>query len=232
MIRDSHNPRRVQIFYLFSLVEFSSRGKTMHAARHWMDSPSSLTLGNMIRRVIFTKENPEAPRKEGAVLRVFDSLSRAYLEPGMSSLPEVNEGFQEIFFVAGGTGTLVTDGGEHRIREGNGVHVPPGVEHTFVNDGDVPLELIIVVELVPEGTEVESKIALISNYRENDLTMGHWQQTVHGVFEGSSTDLIHDRANNLVQRHAILIVRIEAMQTCDNHELKADKDDVWYMLKG
>ena len=62
--------------------------------------------------------------------------------------------------------------------------------------------------------------------------MGHWQQTVHGVFEGSSTDLIHDRANSLVQRHAILIVRIEAMQTCDNHELKADKDDVWYMLKG
>ena len=232
MIRDSHNPRRVQIFYLFSLVEFSSRGKTMHAARHWMDSPSSLTHGNMIQRVIFTKEDPEAPQKEGAVLRVFDSLARAYLEPGVSSLPEVNEGFQEIFFVADGTGTLVTHGGEHRIREGNGIHVPPGVEHTFVNDGDVPLEFIIVVELVPEGTEVESDTAIISNYRENNLTMGHWQQTVHGVFEGSSTDLIHDRANSLVQRHAILIVRIEAMQTCDNHELKADKDDVWYMLKG
>ena len=49
---------------------------------------------------------------------------------------------------------------------------PPGVEHTFVNDGDVSLELIIVVELVPEGTEVESDTAIISNYRENDLTMG------------------------------------------------------------
>ena len=204
----------------------------MDAARHWLDSPSSLTHGNMIQRVIFTKEDLEAPQKEGAVLRVFDSLARAYLEPGVSSLPEVNEGFQEIFFVADGTGTLVTDGGEHRIREGNGIHVPPGVEHTFVNDGDVPLELIIVVELVPEGTEVESDTAIISNYRDNNLTTGHWQQTVHGVFEGSSTDLIHDRANNLVQRHAILIVRIEAMQTCDNHELRADKDDVWYMLKG
>ena len=204
----------------------------MNAARHWLDSPSSLTHGNMIQRVIFTKEDPKIPQKEGAVLRVFDSLARAYLEPGLSSLPEVNDGFQEIFFVANGTGALVTDDGEHRIREGNGIYVPPGVGHTIVNDGDVPLELIIVVELVPEGTDVESKTALISNYRENDLTTGHWQQIVHGVFEGSSTDLIYDRENGLVQRHAILIVRIEPMQTCDNHELKADKDDVWYMLDG
>jgi mannose-6-phosphate isomerase-like protein (cupin superfamily) len=186
----------------------------------------------MIRRVIFTKEDPGAPHNEGAVLRVFDSLARAYLEPGVSSVPQINKGIQEIFFVADGTGTLVTDDEEHPIREGNGIYVPPGVEHTFVNDGDIPLELIIVVELVPEGTEVESSTALISNYRENDLTTGHWQQIVHGVFEGSSTDLIFDRENGLVQRHAILIVRIEAMQTCDNHELKADKDDVWYMLKG
>ena len=95
----------------------------MNAARHWLDSPSSLSHGNMIQRVILTKEDPEAPHKEGAVLRVFDSLARAYLEPGVSSLPEVNEGFQEIFFVANGTGTLVTDGGENRIREGNGIHV-------------------------------------------------------------------------------------------------------------
>ena len=36
----------------------------------------------------------------------------------------------------------------------------------------------------------------------------------------------------MVQRHAILIVRVEPMQTCDNHDLKADKDDVWYMSKG
>ena len=204
----------------------------MDAARHWLDCPSSLTHGNMIQRIIFTKEDPAGPRNEGAVLRVFDSLARAYLEPGVSSLPQINKGFQEIFFVASGSGTLVTEDGEHPIREGNGVYVPPGVEHTFVNGRDIPLELIIVVELVPEGTEVESDTAIISNYRENNLTTGHWQQVVHGVFEGSSTDLIYDRRNNMVQRHAILIVRVEPMQTCDYHELKADKDDVWYMLKG
>ena len=204
----------------------------MDASRHWLDCPSSLTHGNMIQRVIFTREDPADPRNEGAVLRVFDSLARAYLEPGVSSLPQTNKGFQEICFVASGSGALVTEDGEHFIREGNGVYVPPGVEHTFINSGDIPLELIIVVELVPEGTEVESDTAIISNYRENNLTTGHWQQIVHGVFEGSSTDLIYDRKNGMVQRHAILIVRVEPMQTCDYHELKADKDDVWYMLKG
>ncbi len=77
----------------------------MNCARHWLDSPSSLTHGNMIQRVILTREDPENPGKEGAVMRNIESLARAYLEPGVSSVPHINEGLQETFFVIDGTGT-------------------------------------------------------------------------------------------------------------------------------
>ena len=95
----------------------------MKCARHWLDCPSSLTHGNMIQRVIFTREDPENPHKEGAIMHVIESFARAYLEPGVSSVPHINEGFQETFFVIDGSGTLISDGQERSIRDGDGVYV-------------------------------------------------------------------------------------------------------------
>jgi len=204
----------------------------MNCARHWMDAPSSLTHGNMIQRVILTREDPENPGKEGAVMRNIESFARAYLEPGVSSVPHINEGIQETFFVIDGTGTLISGGQERSIRDGDGIYVPPGVEHTFVNDGDKPLEFLIIVEVVPAGAEVESQTAIVKNYRESNLGMGHWKHIVHDLFGGTPNELIHDRANRMVQRHAIAIVFMDPMQTSDNHGHTTDKDEIWYMLKG
>ena len=85
----------------------------------------------------------------------------------MSSLPQINKTISGNFLRRQwDRNSSVTNDGEHLIREGNGVYEPTRVEHAFVNSGDIPLELIIVVDLVPEGTEVESDTAIISNYRE------------------------------------------------------------------
>ena len=195
----------------------------MDAARHWLDCPSSLTHGNMIQRVILTREDPEDPRKEGAVLRVFDSLARAYLEPGVSSLPHINEGIQEIFFVASGSGKLVTPGQEQALREGDGIMIPPGVEHTFVNDGDSLLELLIVVEPIPEGTFLKNKAPLVRNYRESPLTISHWSYLVHPIF---------GQKDGLVELRDILVVLIDPLQTGDRHGHGPYMDEVWYMWRG
>ena len=36
----------------------------------------------------------------------------------------------------------------------------------------------------------------------------------------------------MVQRHAILVVLMDPMQTSDSHGHITDKDEIWYMLKG
>ncbi|MBI2506127.1 MAG: cupin domain-containing protein [Candidatus Latescibacteria bacterium] len=190
--------------------------------RHWIDCPATLTHGNIIQRVIFTRQDPQA-RQEGGVLRFIESFARAYLEPGVSSVPHVNEGIQEVFFVASGSGQLVAGAQKHGLREGDGVIMPPGVEHTFVNEGQEPLELLILVEAVPKGAKVKGRKPLVRNFAQNNMGQGHWSHLVHKVF---------DRNDGLLQMHAVLIVRIEAMQPADTHGHGADMDEVWYMWKG
>lgn len=192
-------------------------------ARHYLDCTPSLTHGNVIQRVIFTKQDPENPEATGAVMKHIDSFARGYLEAGVSSAPHVNEGIQEVFFVAGGSGTLIADGQERRLREGDGVLMPPGVEHTFRNDGDEPLELLIIVESVPEGAEVKNKSPLIRNYRESRIGQGHWHHLAHGIF---------GREDGLTVLHSVLVVRMEPMTTADTHGHGADMDEIWYMWKG
>jgi mannose-6-phosphate isomerase-like protein (cupin superfamily) len=182
-----------------------------------------LTHGNIIQRVIFTKEDPQNSRKEGAILHFIDSFARGYLEPGVASVPHVNEGIQEVFFVANGDGKLTTGDHEQRLREGDGILIPPGVEHAFVNDRDVPLELLILVESVPEGTSITNTTPLIRNYRETPLGQGHWTHIVHKIFGPD---------DGLVQLHSVLIVRIEPMQTADTHGHGANMDEIWYMWRG
>ncbi len=91
-------------------------------ARHYLDCTPSLTHGNIIQRVIFTKQDPENPEARGAVMKHIDSFARGYLEAGVSSAPHVNEGIQEVFFVAGGSGTLIMDG-QQRVCQGRCEHL-------------------------------------------------------------------------------------------------------------
>lgn len=190
--------------------------------RHWIECPSTLTHGNIIQREIFTKKDPENPRKEGAVMNFIDSFSRGYLEPGVSSVPHTNMGIQEMFFVAGGSGRLKVGHDEIPIMEGHGILMPEGIEHTFINDGHEPLELLILIDTVPPDFKGITE-PLIKNYRDSPLSQGHWTHLVHGIiYKSEGFGVIHNT----------IIVRIEAMQTADSHGHADDMDEVWYMWKG
>lgn len=190
--------------------------------RHWMECPSTLTHGSIIQRVIFTKKDSENPCKDGAVMNHIDSFARGYLEAGVSSTPHINEGIQEMFFVAGGSGRLVAGADNLAIKDGDGILMPVGIEHTFINDGNEPLELLILVETVPPGFTPLTK-PLIKNYRDSPLSQGHWTHLVHG--------LIYKTEGFAVINNTI-IVQIEAMQTADNHGHPDTMDEIWYMWKG
>ncbi|MDE0017941.1 MAG: hypothetical protein OXU51_17300 [Candidatus Poribacteria bacterium] len=59
--------------------------------RHWLQSPSSLTHGNIIKREIFSKRTEDSADKEGAILRYVDNFSRCYLEPRIASVATAKE---------------------------------------------------------------------------------------------------------------------------------------------
>lgn len=191
--------------------------------RHWLDCPPSLTHGNIIQRVIFTKRNPQTPPVEGAILNYVDSFARGYLEGGVSSTPHVNEGIQEVFFVTAGSGTLIAAGEKQVLREGDGILIPPAVEHTFVNNSGSPLELLILVESIPLGTRVKSKAVLIRNYRQSPVVQAHWHHLSQSIFS---------QADGLTKLHSVLVVRMEPMTAAEMHGHGLDMDEIWYMWKG
>jgi len=190
--------------------------------RNWMDSPSRVTHGYMIERVIFTKKDPEDPGKEGAVMAHIDSFSRAYLESLCESVPTTHDDIQEIFYTVSGKGVFKAGNEEISIREGDGIVVPPGITHSVKNELEEPLEFIILVLSMPEGAEVRKEV-LIRNYRETSLGKGHWNHLAHPVFG----------TNDRLRIHTFLMVGMEPMQTADTHGHEPGTgDEIWYMLKG
>ncbi len=191
-------------------------------ARHWIDCTPSLTHGNVVQRVLFRKRAAE-PGDAAGVLSHAEWFARACLEPRAVSTPQANRGVQRVFFVAAGSATLVAGGDERRVGEGDGILVPPGVEHAFRNDADDPLELLIVEERIPSGVALGRPAVKIRNYRDAAVHQAHWHHLVRRVFGPE---------DGLARLHTVLVVRMEPMTTSEPHPHPADVDEVWYMWKG
>ncbi len=192
--------------------------------RSWLQSPSSLTHGNIIRREIFSKKDPDDPHKPGAILNHIDSFSRCYLESRIASTPTSFDDRQLIFYIVDGEAIFEGGAVKQEVREGDGIIVPPGTTHVLNNEANTtPLEFLILEEILADAPGTPREDVLIRNYREQHLTQGHWTHLVHSIF--GETD-------GLAKLHFVLMVTIDAMQTADTHGHADDMDEVWYMLEG
>lgn len=69
------------------------------------------------------------------------------LEPGVSEGSHIHEGenaLEEIYYFIKGKGVMWVDGEDVPVQAGDAMLVPPGVDHSFRNTGDVPLKLTII----------------------------------------------------------------------------------------
>ena len=57
--------------------------------------------------------------------------------------PHVHTGYNEVYYVLSGTGTVTLADETHELRPGAVVVIPAGVPHSLLADGDAPLEFII-----------------------------------------------------------------------------------------
>ncbi|HEY4426889.1 MAG TPA: cupin domain-containing protein [Solirubrobacteraceae bacterium] len=67
--------------------------------------------------------------------------------PAGEQIPEHDEGArdqEEVFYVLGGSPTLVIDGDDHPVRAGTFARLDPMHSRTVRNDGDEPASMLIV----------------------------------------------------------------------------------------
>jgi mannose-6-phosphate isomerase-like protein (cupin superfamily) len=193
--------------------------------RSWRQSLPKSSHGTLIERRIFSRMNPDIPKEAGAVMQHVKSFSRATLDAHVATAPTVHENEQEIFYIVAGEGRIETEGFMEKIWEGSGILVPPKLSHTIVNEGKVPLELLIVTEDVPqEALDKVSKKAIVRNYHGLPVSVGgHWCHIVRKLF---------GTEDGLVTLHSVLVVSIDGMSIGEPHPHGPGTDEVWYQLKG
>lgn len=69
--------------------------------------------------------------------------------------PHRHRDFEECIFVLSGQGTTESDSGEHRLRPGDTLLVPPGEAHVTRNTGQVPLILLCFFPVADAGAGTE-----------------------------------------------------------------------------
>lgn len=188
-----------------------------------LDCAPTVVRGSLVERTLFRNRAAAAGDGASPVLRHADRFAHGELAAGAGTATSVDHAAQTVFFVADGSGALIADGREHRLREGDGVFVPAGVEHALRCDGDRPLEILLVEESLPSGARPARASVLIRNYRDSEVGIAHWSYRVQRIFGPE---------DGMACLRTVLVVSMDPMTTGDVHGHGFELDEVWYMWRG
>lgn len=79
------------------------------------------------------------------------SVIQERVPPGRGEVKHFHSKAHQYFFVLKGKATLEFDDSSITFGAGEGVHVPPGVEHRFANTGSEAVEFLVISTPTTEG---------------------------------------------------------------------------------
>ncbi len=194
--------------------------------RNWRESMPRQSFGSLVERDLLLPSDgdPMKPKAPGAVLTVLKGLSHGMLDVGASTVPSKLEGEQEIFYIVSGKGVITSRGKTAELFNGIGVLMPPGVEFTMTNTGDVPLNMYILTESIPDGFKPK-KAMVIKNENVQPFTSSsvHWSHIYRGLF---------GREDGLATITGCGPVWYDPMTMGQPHSHHAGVEEIWFALKG
>ncbi len=133
---------------------------------YWKETKPRRLYGSLEAWDLLTRASgdPLKPKKRGAVLTMFNTVSYASLAPHASTRATRLSGVQHVLYIVSGYGTVRSGGTSTDIRQGFGIIVPPGLEFTLANGGDNPLILYVVEEPVASGTRVSRRLVIKNDF--------------------------------------------------------------------
>ena len=82
--------------------------------------------------------------QDGGCLRSLTFIDREMVQPRRRSAEQNSQDLEQIFYVLAGAGTLIADGKERAIGEGDAVHLPPQTTYHITNTDETWLTYLIV----------------------------------------------------------------------------------------
>lgn len=84
------------------------------------------------------------------------SVIEERVPPGAAESRHLHSHSRQFFYVLVGEATLEVDGEIHRLRAGEGLHVPPGAAHQLRNEGNMEIRFLVVSAPKSHGDREEA----------------------------------------------------------------------------
>ena len=130
----------------------------------------SISEDGLVARLVTLADNPPTC-----------TLSYHVIQPGKTSPHHIHEWEHEVYTIDG-SGTLVCDGNEYKVRAGDAIYIPPNVDHYTINDGNNGVMHRIEVNPLlaaqsggaqNNGGQGTGQPPIIRNHSELDRQKGH-----------------------------------------------------------
>jgi mannose-6-phosphate isomerase-like protein (cupin superfamily) len=87
------------------------------------------------------------------------SVIEERMPPGATEARHYHQRAAQLFYVLSGVATFTLDGEVHRVGARQGLSIPAGVVHVVANDGESPLEFVVVSVPPSHGDRVPVLVA-------------------------------------------------------------------------
>jgi len=84
------------------------------------------------------------------------SVIEEKVPPGAAESRHLHAQSRQFFYVLVGEATLEVDGEVHRLRAGEGLHVPPGAAHQLRNEGNMEIRFLVISAPKSHGDREEA----------------------------------------------------------------------------
>ena len=116
----------------------------MVTVRNWRAATPVVAHDNVLRWTIMEQQGtPDFP-PEYSPLHTISGVALHMMSPGKEAEGHDHDDVEQLYYFTRGRGKMRLDDQVYPVREGDTAHVPPGVEHQLVNDGDDWLEHLIL----------------------------------------------------------------------------------------
>ncbi|MEW6456146.1 MAG: SMP-30/gluconolactonase/LRE family protein [Acidobacteriota bacterium] len=191
---------------------------------HWRNSLPHEGHGGLIERDILTPGDPLNPPKKGAVLKYLKAYKRAVLQPRCNTQPTKHDKEQVFFYVMSGTGQVEGGNKKAELEEGTALVIPAGLEYRFFNPNEVPLEMIIVVEEMPNGFKPNIEMSVGSYHNSKPGVGYHWAHIGRGF--------LYDVNPKFANPMGMAVVSIDKFDIAQPHVHGPGCEEIWLQLKG
>ena len=191
----------------------------------WRDSMPRVIHGSLVVRDILTEltgGDPLRPDRKGACLTELKTIGYASLEPGATTVYKPMQGFQELYYIDSGSGTLTSGGKKYDLRFGIGIVAPPGVNYSLTATGSTPLKMYRVVEPIPSGFTPKKEVTVKNEFDNPQGISVHWCNIDRGVIGKNDGTAVM----------GFTAVKIDPMTMAQPHSHNEGVEEIWISVRG